>query len=202
MNKTLEFILKKYNVNWDGKTQIIELPNSRWDSYVSLLKELDFNSGVEMGVCDGRFSQALCSANPNLKLTGVDAWKVYDGYVDYATDFLEVRAYKRAIERSNKFGFKIIKAWSLDAVKEFEDESLDFVFIDGNHDFRHVTDDVDEWSKKIKRGGIVSGHDFFKNYHEHYGVREAIPAWCDAHRIKPLFIFTKDKCPSWMYIKE
>ena len=202
MNKTLEFILNRYKINWDGETPIIELPYSRWFEYTVLMKDLGFTSGVEIGVYRGRFTQALKEANKDLNIIGVDAWRSYKGYKDYEEDDLANYSYSRAQERASKYGFKLIRAWSLDAVKEFEDNSLDFVFIDGNHDFRHVTEDVDEWSKKVRPGGIVSGHDFFKNYHEGYGVREALPAWCDANRIKPLFVMTKDKCPSWLYVKE
>jgi hypothetical protein len=53
----------------------------------------------------------------------------------------------------------------MEAVKDFEDESLDFVYIDGHHGFKWVTEDIFEWSKKVRKGGIVSGHD--------YGLRRA-----------------------------
>ena len=197
----LKYIIKKYNLNTETKRPI-EISISRWKEFPILLNELGIKNGVEIGTYKGKFAEVLCQLIPNLDLTVVDAWTVYNGYKDYGVNDLEDIAYKEAIERSKKSGFKIIKAWSLDAVKQFEDESLDFIFIDGNHDFRHVTDDVDEWSKKVKKGGIVAGHDFFRNHHKGFGVKEAIPAWCSANQISPLFVVKKDHCPSWFYIKK
>ena len=197
--ETLKYILEKYKV--DSNQKIIYLPFSRWKEYPVLLKELGFNKGVEIGVYKGQYSACLKQANSNLDLTGVDAWTVYKDYKDYGVTDLESTAQKEASDRANKYGFKLIKGWSMDAVKQFEDESLDFVFIDGNHDFQHVVEDVAAWSKKVKKGGIVSGHDFFTNHHKRFGVKEAIPAWCAAEEISPLFVWKGDHCPSWFYIK-
>jgi hypothetical protein len=49
----------------------------------------------------------------------------------------------------------------MEALTDFKDGSLDFVYIDGNHDFRHVAEDLFEWSKKVRSGGVVSGHDYY-----------------------------------------
>lgn len=182
-------------------TTHIELHASRWKEFPLFLKEMGVKKMVEVGTYKGQYAETLCSLIPGLDLTCVDAWKVYKGYKDFGVNDLESDAYQVAVERATRMGFKLLKAWSLDAVNEFADESLDAIFIDGNHDFRHVTEDVDEWSRKVKKGGIVSGHDFFENYHKGFGVREAIPAWCAANRISPLFVWTKDKCPTWHYIK-
>ena len=195
--ETINRILEKYQITTNS--MIVEIPISRWKEFPTLLVELGLTKGVEIGTYKGQYAATL--SNVGIDLICVDAWTVYNGYKDYGENDLETVAYDEAKKRSEKYGFKLMKAWSLDAVQEFKDESLDFVFIDGNHDFRHVTDDVDEWSKKVRKGGIVSGHDFFKNHHKRFGVREAIPAWCEANQISRLFILTGDKCPSWFYIK-
>jgi glycosyltransferase involved in cell wall biosynthesis len=48
----------------------------------------------------------------------------------------------------------------MQAVTDFADESLDFVYIDGNHQLKYVVEDIVEWTKKIKKGGIIAGHDY------------------------------------------
>lgn len=48
---------------------------------------------------------------------------------------------------------------SLEAVLEFEDKSIDFIFIDGDHHYDAVSQDIKVWYPKIKVGGIMSGHD-------------------------------------------
>jgi len=196
--ETVEYIKNKYGVS-DGK--IIDLPISRWKEWPLLLKELGVKKAVEIGTYKGNFAETLSLLIPDIDLTVVDAWKVYRDYKDYGVNDLETVAYELTKERAEKFGFKIIKGWSNEVVNDFEDESLDFVFIDGNHDFEHVVEDVAKWSRKVKKGGIVSGHDFNRNHAKHFGVKEAIPAWCEAEQISPLFIVRKDQCASWFYIK-
>ena len=53
----------------------------------------------------------------------------------------------------------LIRNFSNQAVNEFEDESLDFVFIDASHDFHSVNEDIYLWKNKVNKGGMVSGHD-------------------------------------------
>lgn len=44
--------------------------------------------------------------------------------------------------------------------KIYEDKSLDFVFIDGSHNYEDVINDIKAWLPKIKEGGILAGHDY------------------------------------------
>lgn len=197
---TLNFIAKRYNIDLNGASSPIKIPHSRWHEMPVLFRDLGFKKGVEVGVYKGRFSRTLCKGNPELELTGVDAWAVYGDYKDYKVDDLCNKAFEEAKARTGKYNVKLIRAFSMDAVKIFEDESLDFVFIDANHDYEHVVEDIAAWSKKVRKGGLVVGHDYFKNPELNFGVMEAVDGWCSAYNIKPLFLW-RDKCPSWMYVK-
>jgi len=53
-----------------------------------------------------------------------------------------------------------IRKKSLDAAKEFESQSIDFIFIDAEHTYEAVSNDLDAWYDKVKDGGIICGHDF------------------------------------------
>lgn len=53
-----------------------------------------------------------------------------------------------------------IKDTSLNAVKQFEDDSIDVVYIDGLHAYEGVSADIKAWLPKIKAGGYLSGHDY------------------------------------------
>lgn len=55
---------------------------------------------------------------------------------------------------------KIIEGDSCDASEEVADHSLDAVFIDAAHDFQSVSEDLIAWTPKVKRGGIIAGHDY------------------------------------------
>lgn len=52
-----------------------------------------------------------------------------------------------------------IKNTSVEASKYFKNESLDMVYIDGIHDFENVLLDISVWAPKVKKNGIISGHD-------------------------------------------
>ena len=69
----------------------------------------------------------------------------------------------------------------MDAVADVRNDSLDFVFIDADHKYTSVCEDIREWSKKVRRGGIVSGHDYYKTRGENLGVINAVNEYVAKH---------------------
>src|ERR1019366_8139049 len=132
-----EHVVNKFKVDLT-KPSPTELPISRYTGFPDLLKELGVKKGVELGVYKGKYSEVLMDHIPGLDLSGVDAWKTYKGYKDYEVTDLETEALRQAKQRAETKGFKLIREWSVDASRQFGDESLDFVYIDSNHDFAHV----------------------------------------------------------------
>jgi predicted O-methyltransferase YrrM len=53
---------------------------------------------------------------------------------------------------------------SIEAAKQFENKSVDFVFIDAAHEYEDVQNDIEAWLPKIKTGGIIAGHDYIPTY--------------------------------------
>lgn len=53
---------------------------------------------------------------------------------------------------------------SVRAAKAFDDESVDFVFIDGDHSEESVRSDIEAWLPKVKQGGVIAGHDYTNNW--------------------------------------
>lgn len=49
---------------------------------------------------------------------------------------------------------------SMDASGDIPDNSLDFIYIDGNHSYDAVMSDLKLYAPKLKLGGIIGGHDF------------------------------------------
>ena len=202
---TLDYIVKKYNVDLNQPSPINIFCN-RYTDLPQLFKELGFRFGVEIGVLKGEYSEVLCQSNPKLKLYSVDAWLFYPTYKNFRKQKDYDRAYKVAKKRLSIYpNNRIIKKWSVDAAKDFDDESLDFVYIDGDHSFRAVTNDIAEWSKKVRKGGIISGHDFSTSKNRQFGhVKNVVCAWTTAYGIHPLFALD---CPprfrenSWMWVK-
>ena len=79
-------------------------------------------------------------------------------------------------------------------------ESLDFVYIDGNHHFDFVMQDIIEWSKKVRAGGVVSGHDYYR--FRNAGVVDAVNTYTHAHQIWEWFITDEPKEKSFFWAKE
>jgi hypothetical protein len=65
---------------------------------------------------------------------------------------------------------------SADGAKYFEDQSVDFCFIDASHLYENVYKDLNAWLPKIKSGGILAGHDF--DFHGNNGVGKAVNQFC------------------------
>lgn len=202
--ETLDFIVKKFNIDLTQKSPFNILA-SRETDIPEMFKELGFKVGAEIGVYRGGYSETLLKTIPGLKLYGIDLWELYIGYRDYRkNDILD--AYREAKERTKNFDCQLIKNWSSKAVKKFEDESLDFVYIDGNHAYEHTVQDIALWSKKVRKGGVVYGHDF-KDWSRNWrrfdiNVINAVTGWCNSYQIHPWFVIIKDKHPSWMYVKQ
>ncbi len=60
---------------------------------------------------------------------------------------------------------------SFDRAKDFEDGSIDFLFIDANHTYEYVSRDIAAYLPKMKKGGIIAGHDYNMS---HPGVIQAV----------------------------
>ena len=70
--------------------------------------------------------------------------------------------YKLAVDNIASYpNCKLIRKTSTEAANDFPKRSLDFVYIDGNHDFGNVAMDLAKWAEKIKKGGIVAGDDYY-----------------------------------------
>ena len=161
--------------------------------------ELGFKKGAEIGVEQGKYTEILCKAG--LEIYAIDAWTAYKGYCDHVNqtklnNFLEITK-----KRLFSYNCHIIKDFSMDAVKKFNDGELDIVYIDCNHNFQNVTNDIAEWSKKVRKGGIISGHDFIRVKGQ-YGlnschVKDVVQAWVYSHQLE--LHLTKERNPSWFW---
>lgn len=199
---SLEYILQKYQIDkLPTHNAPIMLPFFR-DGLAELFEELNFNLGAEIGVDQGLYSEVLCKANPKLFLHGIDSWKAYRGYTDY-TSQAHIDANKAdAMKRLEPYNCKTVQKFSMEAVKDYPDRYFDFVYIDGNHDFLHVTEDIHYWSKKVRVGGILAGHDYRRtsnNWVCH--VVDVVNGWTYSHKINPWFLTDTKECPSWFWVR-
>lgn len=120
--------------------------------------KLGFKVGAEVGVLEGSYSRALCRYNPELKLYSIDAWGLLDKKEGMRAFHLKM--WKRAKRKLSFHTAILIRKPSIKAVKRFADGSLDFVYIDADHSYPAVKEDITIWTPKVRSGGIVSGHDY------------------------------------------
>ena len=90
-----------------------------------------------------------------------------------------------------------VKKLSDDAVKEIH-EPLDFVYVDGNHDYEFVKNDIKNYYPLLKKGGVMGGHDFYNGFAKtHNGVINAVTQFCVSNNIQ-LFV----EQPDWWFYKD
>jgi hypothetical protein len=210
--ETLAYIAEKYHLDF-GRPSPFEIPDMDRDNLPDLFHELGFTVGVEIGVEEGMYSEILCKGIPNLHLYCVDPWTAYKGYRDHVSQSKLDRFYITAQERLTPYHCELIKDYSMDTVKRFENKSLDFVYIDGNHEIPWIIDDICAWRDKVRPGGIVSGHDFIESkvQHTRCHVLYAVHCAVRSYRIHPWFIvgtkaktpgLARDKSRSWFWVQE
>ncbi|PJE65251.1 hypothetical protein COU91_02735 [Candidatus Saccharibacteria bacterium CG10_big_fil_rev_8_21_14_0_10_47_8] len=199
---TLDHIAKKYDLDLDAKPPIV-LNGTRDKDLAGLFAELGFIKGAEIGVEQGVYAKTLCQANPKMTLYCIDPWKAYPDYREHISQPKLDGFFKETKARLVPYKHKIIRDFSDNACKQFKDESLDFVYIDGNHEFFYVANDIVKWMPKVRKGGIIAGHDFRRNSGRYTNdVKDVISSYTNAKRIKPWFILDeRPAASSWFWVK-
>jgi len=132
---------------------------------------------VEIGVWDGCFSQQILNEMEPKRLFLIDPWEYMPVYTDRYYGGLIAKnqedmdtVFRSVINRFNLCSnVTIIRKMSHNAVNMFEDEYIDWVYIDGNHSYAFVLNDLNMFVTKVKTGGCLVGDDY--NYWE---VKKAV----------------------------
>jgi Methyltransferase domain len=127
-------------------------PLKNRDEIAHLLQELNFTTGVEVGVRHGEFAKHnldVWTSCTNYKL--VDLWAHQENYVDVSNydDAKFDQAMKQAKDRLQPYQDKLewYKMYSTEAARKIDDESLDFAYIDARHDYCGVLEDLQSYWK-------------------------------------------------------
>lgn len=210
---TLTKIADYFNLNLNQRSPI-EIPNTdRWRSFTSLINHLQLTTGAEIGTERAIFAKRLCVTNPQLHLYCVDPWTAYKDYREHVSQSKLDDFYKEAEWRLKPFNATLVRKFSVEASQDFADESLDFVYIDGNHSLLHVVQDLWHWVPKVRKGGIISGHDYIQRINPSYAMHvvEAVNAYTQAFRVQPWFLLgrkdvvegeLRDRPRSFFWVRE
>jgi hypothetical protein len=169
----------------------------RWDIVEMWLRELLEKEGkdpkdtsligAEIGVKEGRFSEHMLQAFPTLTLWCVDPWEVQEvsegeTYADWEFNHI----FNEYRQRTGQFGTRCrtVPLYSSQAANAYQPalnldegqnpcvpDELDFVFIDAQHTYEAVKEDIGLWLPKIRAGGLLCGHDWQNKFP---GVSKAV----------------------------
>lgn len=172
--------------------------------FIKIIEDNQCKRIAEVGVGHGHFSEFLLEKISSIeKLYAIDPWS--DKYLEFREG-----SYMSTINALEKFKDRamILRETSKDASKMFENESLDFVYIDAEHSYGAVINDLEAWYPKIKLGKILAGHDYDKSQPD---VVKAVDEFIKKYNLK-LNIITPSKkydefgeeaySASWWVIKQ
>jgi len=131
--------------------QIIKKDSWSRHDVLNLLQS-DGNTGIELGVAQGGYSKRMVDSKKFIKFFGVDMY----------ADMHDTNEYKTALKTVGlEKNYSLLRMRFDEALDLFEDESLDFVYIDGYaHSGQLGGETIFDWYPKVKEGGVISGDDY------------------------------------------
>lgn len=177
-----------------------------WDSfYISgiglapVINSLGKNLvGLELGVARAETSTYLLENCPNIKTYYcVDPWQPYQDWNGPITQEFIDNMKKTALDNLSFFGKKVnlIEDYSHNAAKKIKDNSLDFIFIDGDHAHEAALFDMTTFWPKVKKGGLFAGHDAGMA-----SIDKALETFRISHGIETPVNYCPNQC--WYWVKE
>lgn len=135
--------------------------------------------GAEIGVCQGVNSCQLWMMSRPKKMYLVDLWEFQENtaknhpielvYNDY--EFLIRWMFSNEIASGQ---ISIQKKNSIQFLDEIQDDHLDWVYLDGDHHYENILSEIKLCCRKVKSGGVISGHDFASPSYSWSGVSRAV----------------------------
>jgi len=198
------------------KCEISATINSRKD-FPKLIRSLGLDGiGIEIGVGRGEFSEVLLTS-PLSKLYLLDCWwprSLNDAKFNilknsrYDFEFADNELFLGEVLRRfwDTDRVIIVRGFSEKVATDFADNTFDFVYIDANHLYDAVKNDLDIWWPKVKLGGVMAGHDYYVDGYipkEHYNMTSEVKRAVDEFSSREGLNLetTKEMWPSWWVIK-
>ena len=135
---------------------------------------------VEIGAYAGQSTQLIYTSGKFDRLVTIDPF--VDAYDPtdipantYRLSAVRYNLYQRIVHYRNVLHLNLTSG---EACGLFEPNSIDFLYIDGNHQYQHVMDDITHYLPKMKPRGIMAGHDYniFEGVNRAVRERFGVPA--------------------------
>lgn len=136
-----------------------------WKFLSNLIRDNDIHTFVEVGTAEGNNISNILDLLPEYKLEVwcVDPYEYYDEYKDDPKAKPSIIQWRHETARDTIFeldNVHHVRKYSEDAAPLFERRSIDMAFLDGNHTYEYVKQDINIWWPKVRAGGLLSGHDY------------------------------------------
>lgn len=164
------------------------------EKHIQRLQEQEDLVIAEIGVAWGENAERLLSKLDVEEMYLIDPYEAYAEYDSDRSNIEEMRfAKKEAHQRLDSHAnINWIEKFSDEAVTEI-DRELDYVYIDGNHDYRFVKNDMENYYPLLKAGGILAGHDM-----DWSGVSQAFVEFAVENDLQP---HLERYHPDWYFVK-
>ena len=185
------------------KSALDKFPPVR-QSFVFLLNHLNGQKEIvaaEIGVYQGLNAVSMMGNCSRLKLYCIDGYERISietgGAMISERDKQAIR--DCSVSLLNPFKDRVIRIFQQSEVcyKDFPDEYFDYVYIDGEHLYDYVKRDIELWYPKVKKGGMLAGHDF-----EMKEVMHAVAEFRDINNMKHFAFSTGGGESDWWFIKQ
>jgi len=165
--------------------------NTRNEMLTEYCNRIDKPRILEIGVFKGDFLEYLVTS---CRTASIDAVDLFEGiscsgdvdgnnvvYYDIGMSYLEL------VEKYREMpSVKVHKSNSISFLQNKEDNTYDIIYIDGDHSYNGVKQDLINAFSKIKNGGYIMGHDYEMNMEKaknvyNFGVKEAVDEFCEIY---------------------
>lgn len=168
----------------------MKIVNSREDFLREVLSIVGEDcDAIELGVLEGDFSQTILDIINPFYLYLIDPFEVNEKrYGDgLTTAYSTETQYEKVIKRFENNAFVFVqRGYSYNEVKDFPNNTFDFIYIDASHLYEDVKRDLNDWLPKLKDGGIMAGHDYAKI--SNFGVIQAVDEFCLEHNFEMIIL--------------
>lgn len=153
-------------------------------------------TAVEIGTFKGKNAKSILKNLNIKKLYLIDPWEEYEDYIKSEKEKNTNNLNKSFVEckkrlKNWEYKIKYVREYSDSAAKKIP--LVDFVYIDGNHEYNYVLNDINNYYTKVKKGGILAGHDI------DWGNQQVLNALIDFCKKKNISFHVSGEC--WWILK-
>ena len=162
--------------------RIIERSEDRFSLCIELINGYSLSSVAEVGVYRGNFAQKMLEECPCIeRYVMIDPWRNLNGWNKPANkDHVTFEEFHREAMQKTDFAREkrmVLRGKTTEVIDQIEDDTLDFIYIDGDHTLKGISIDLISMWPKVKENGFVVGDDFLPSI------------WQHSHEFEPTLVF-------------